>query len=235
MAWIIAGIDGTGSRTWLPVRHGSAVQRLIHLVDAQGGEARYFHGPDSVLLGLDSSAILAEVVDFLQRAYRQALALRDALQTNAPPRIALLGHSRGGLVAILAAARAPVCVDFLGLLDAVDRNPFLGAETIRNVRFTAHARRHPTIGSRPSYGATGLSSDGAYEQHFFHTSHGGIGGALNPEPATLSHDYSCARSWELTSGANSPRGSRLLQCTVSSISAEAWLQAKAEALGLRFH
>jgi hypothetical protein len=100
-------------------------------------------------------------------------------------RIVIVGHSRGGLVAtVLAHMLSPlVRVYFVGLYDAVDREPCLDGATIDNVKVVFHARRSPDVGSRSYFGNTAtLHKVEHYEESFFYTSHGGIGGGLVTDP-----------------------------------------------------
>lgn len=98
-------------------------------------------------------------------------------------RIVIVGHSRGGLIAtLLARMLSPVVkVYFLGLYDAVDWQPHFDTPVVENVKIVFHARRHPDVGSRSFFSntATMYRSD-YFEQKFFYTSHGGIGGSFEP-------------------------------------------------------
>ncbi|GGB00691.1 hypothetical protein [Puia dinghuensis] len=94
-------------------------------------------------------------------------------------RVVVVGHSRGGLIAtVLAHMLSPaVRVYFLGLYDAVGREPCLDGATIDNVKIVFHARRNPDVGSRTIFGNTAtMHRVEQYEESFFYTSHGGIGG-----------------------------------------------------------
>lgn len=96
-------------------------------------------------------------------------------------RVVLIGHSRGGLATTaLARMLSPlVRVYFMGLLDSVDREGCLDGMNVENVKYVAHARRHPDVGSRTYFGNTSLKYIGVteHEERFFYTSHGGIGGS----------------------------------------------------------
>lgn len=111
-------------------------------------------------------------------------------------RVVLAGHSRGGLVATnLARMLSPVVqVYFLGLYDAVDRQPCLDGAVVENVKYVFHARRHPDVGSRGSFSNTSTQYKSEYyEQRFFYTSHGGIGGSFvtNASEVGIFGDSSC--------------------------------------------
>ena len=111
-------------------------------------------------------------------------------------RVVLVGHSRGGLIAtVLAHMLSPlVRVYFLGLYDAVGREPCLDGSTIDNVKIAFHARRNPDVGSRAIFGNTATKHRVEhYEESFFYTSHGGIGGDFVADPKAVSFfgDSSC--------------------------------------------
>jgi len=120
----------------------------------------------------------------------------QALSTD-QVRIVIVGHSRGGLIAtVLAHMLSPlVRVYFMGLYDAVDREPCLDGATIDNVKIVFHARRSPDVGSRTMFGNTAtLHKVEHYEESFFYTSHGGIGGDFVADPSKVGMfgDDSCA-------------------------------------------
>lgn len=265
MKYILAGVDGTGSQTWLPESGGSAVLRFVGDFDAQGGDKAYFHGPSHEATGSDSGAILQSVLGFIHGAYQRATNIR--LPWDGPPdlpiaqrernrrqildamsdqvvKIVLVGHSRGGLIAILAAARLQPPVEFLGLFDAVDRVFGPDAGTIRNVRTTYHALRHPAMDSRSYFGNTGRRSEGRYVERMFRTSHGGVGGAVEVRPTGMFSDGSCAEHYEIaqmianagrgTLALEGPVGTRAALCTAESRHAERWLRDGAVRAGLRF-
>ncbi len=105
------------------------------------------------------------------------------LSTN-QVRIVIVGHSRGGLVAtLLARMLSPVVkVYFLGLYDAVDRQPNLDGGVVENVKYVYHARRSAEVGSRRYFGntATTYHTEEPPQEKFFYSSHGGIGGSFVP-------------------------------------------------------
>jgi hypothetical protein len=111
-------------------------------------------------------------------------------------RIVIVGHSRGGLIAtVLAHMLSPlVRVYFMGLYDAVGREPCLDGSTIDNTKIVFHARRNPDVGSRAIFGNTAtLHRVEHYEESFFYTSHGGIGGDFiaDPRKVPMFGDDSC--------------------------------------------
>jgi hypothetical protein len=112
-------------------------------------------------------------------------------------RVVLIGHSRGGLaVTTIARMLSPlVRVYFMGLYDSVDREGCLDGMNVENVKFVAHARRHPDVKSRTYFGNTSLKYIGVdhAEERFFYTSHGGIGGSFVTKPSEVSAfgDSSC--------------------------------------------
>lgn len=106
----------------------------------------------------------------------------QALTTN-QVRIVIVGHSRGGLVAtVLARMLAPIVkVYFLGLYDAVDRQPCLDGNVVENVKYVFHARRNKEVGSRWYFSNTSTMYRSDYhEEKYFYSSHGGIGGSFVP-------------------------------------------------------
>jgi hypothetical protein len=117
--------------------------------------------------------------------------------TTEDVRVVLIGHSRGGLaVTALARMLSPlVRVYFMGLYDSVDRQGCLDGMNVENVKFVAHARRHPDVKSRTYFSNTSLKYIGVdhAEERFFYTSHGGIGGSFitNPKEVSLFGDSSC--------------------------------------------
>jgi hypothetical protein len=111
-------------------------------------------------------------------------------------KIVLVGHSRGGLVAtMLARMLSPVVrVYFLGLYDSVGREACLDGAVIENVKIVFHARRSPDVGSRAMFGNTSTQHKVEhYEESFFYTSHGGIGGdfVADPKAVSMFGDSSC--------------------------------------------
>ncbi|WP_207513578.1 hypothetical protein [Longitalea luteola] len=126
-------------------------------------------------------------------------------------RVVLIGHSRGGLaVTALARMLSPlVRVYFMGLYDSVDRQGCLDGMQVENVKFVAHARRHPDVKSRTFFGNTSLRYIGVdhAEERFFYTSHGGIGGSFitDPKEISLFSDSSCLATIKAYHNAG-PRG-----------------------------
>ena len=111
-------------------------------------------------------------------------------------RIVIVGHSRGGLIAtVLAHMLSPIVrVYFVGLYDAVDREPCLDGATIDNAKIVFHARRSPEVGSRKMFSNTATRYKvEQYEESFFYTSHGGIGGdfVADPNKVSMFGDDSC--------------------------------------------
>lgn len=112
-------------------------------------------------------------------------------------RIVLIGHSRGGLVVTnIARMLSPIVrVYFMGLYDSVDRQGCLDGMNVENVKYVAHARRHPEVGSRSTFSNTSLNYIGVdhAEEMKFYTSHGGIGGdfVAKPEDLGFGGDSSC--------------------------------------------
>ncbi|THU38478.1 hypothetical protein FAM09_17580 [Niastella caeni] len=105
-------------------------------------------------------------------------------------RVVLIGHSRGGLATtVIARMLSPlVRVYFMGLYDSVDRQNCIDGMNVENVRYVAHARRHPDVKSRTYFKNTSLKYIDVEqkEERFFHTSHGGIGGSYITDPREVS-------------------------------------------------
>jgi hypothetical protein len=107
--------------------------------------------------------------------------------------IVLTGHSRGGPAVVeLAKLLAPIVpVYFLGLYDAVDRQPCLNSDKVENVIYTYHARRNvEEMNSRNLFGnAATSSSTGFYEEKYFDTAHGGVGGDFENKKSGFVNKY----------------------------------------------
>jgi RHS repeat-associated protein len=170
----LAAIDGTDSKKSVLFDEkfqsfNSHVRNFYEAYSGSGGK-QYWNGPN--LLGGGVSGTVDEV-------YQR---ISQALKANPGEEINLVGHSRGGLIAILVAKKLKkeipcAKVNFLGLYDAVDRYLFANAGTIPdNVEYVAHARRNPAVHSRDSFGNTGTSGGQEYVQQFFWVTHSGAGG-----------------------------------------------------------
>ena len=136
--------------------------------------------------------------------------LAHQLLSTGQVKVVIIGHSRGGLIAtVLARMLSPlVRVYFLGLYDSVDREPCLDGTTIENVRIVFHARRNPDVGSRWSFGNTSTQHRvDHYEESFFYTSHGGIGGdfVADAKKVSMFGDSSCTSRPD-TRMVNTPEG-----------------------------
>jgi pimeloyl-ACP methyl ester carboxylesterase len=136
--------------------------------DFQTDFKKYIPGPST--LGIEVNGIVKEVLEFINNCLRKAPQAR----------ISLVGHSRGGLIAVLAAEEFKRSIHFLGLYDAVDRHMGRGAKWIPgNVLTVYHARRDPSVQSRVYFGNTATHWDPAktsYLWKYFRATHGGIGG-----------------------------------------------------------
>lgn len=190
---IFAGIDGTGSHEqgWIPglvwsrgnVDKPGRRAANSHVYDfycrlaTHGGRKEYFEGPSHVIFGGDVPRLTSQVVEFLKRE----------LRAHPHARVSLVGHSRGGLVAIEAARRMRrwCKVHFLGLYDAVDRTSSVGKLgfrddiVIENVNVVYHAIRSPRHDGRWYFGYAGtkVSADvREYRPEYFETQHGNLGG-----------------------------------------------------------
>jgi hypothetical protein len=105
---------------------------------------------------------------------------------DADMRVFLAGYSRGAAGVVQVASelwdRYGIEVDALFLFDAVDRSDLISSADVvpRSVHATYHARRDPLGESRESFGNTATSAEvpETYQQRYFLTTHGGMGGTL---------------------------------------------------------
>jgi pimeloyl-ACP methyl ester carboxylesterase len=221
-------------------------------VNAEGGLVAYFHETNDLFSGFSSASIADRVATLLESAIqrgtsRETELVADLVLTRpniclTRSKIALLGHSRGGLIAINVAKRLLQRVSFLGLYDAVDRAWNMDADEITNVDFTDHARRHPEMESFTFFGNCGLfAKDGQYREQFIKTTHGGIGGTLETAPSYgwPVGDHSCSVHWERLRGSGDmesrPHGARARLCEHQSIAAHHWICRCAHDAGMSFH
>lgn len=273
--YIICGIDGTASHEWNRNGRESHVSRFVYDANVTGGYKRFLDGPGQsplgAELGLGTSMIIDSCVHWITKMTKRIIpdlreipttqrfsnlnaSLRGAFQAtvNEKLRIVIVGHSRGGLAAINIANNLPFPVYFLGLYDAVDMHPTLNCEKIVNAKFTYHAKRHPFIGSRYSWGNCGdtllskintafrnrpslpITSSGFYEEKLFYTSHGGFGNSPTLNPKKITDDSSTNI---LSSKANimkalgaNPKEYYLKEAAA----ANAWIREKARDKGIKF-
>ncbi len=247
--WILAAIDGTGSTDWRsPDGSNSHIFRFENAFNTHGGRRQYFDGPSAGRLAnifgsTDSTAILSDVQTFIANSLVELVPIlhdipvrmivesptwpvREAVR-NADIRICLVGHSRGGAIAMKVAETLPIQVSFLGLFDAVDRAMFLLTDGIQNVDVTYHALRDPRMGSRGSFSNTGLRSTGRYYEQRFMTSHGGIGGSMDFRPTSFGQDFTCDATG-LRAGIMSMMRTNLQQvCADGSRNAYEWILSRA--------
>ncbi len=168
---------------------------------------------------------------FVRRTSREKRLIRDYISNRL--RICLVGHSRGGMIAICAAPRLPLPVYFMGLYDAVDMHPTLDGDRIHNADIIYHAIRHEIMDSRSSWGNAGISSSSPnYHRRHFRTSHGGLGGSPELHPGGVTSDFAC--SIDTTSAhIMSYLGENLGQmCTDESIAADTWIRQGARNAGI---
>jgi pimeloyl-ACP methyl ester carboxylesterase len=188
---IFAGIDGTLSHNdvvwdhlfgpWMSNPGGNAenshVYRFYQRLVTKGDAKSYFEGPG--ITGNNVPDIAHNVTEFISRA----------LLRYPNGRVSIVGHSRGGFIAILVAkALAGISkVHFLGLYDAVDRCATADVE-IENAANVFHAVRSPWRLSRHYFGNTGRSDRTKvafnYVEEMFYAAHGAIGGDL-PKNSTF--------------------------------------------------
>ncbi len=264
---IVLGIDGTDSKSWMK-KDGSNSSVFKFVRDSSADYKAYFSGPNT--FGTDDNKILEDCV-------RKFHAILQKINCGGRVvRVYLTGHSRGGLIAINLAKKIKAItgqyVTFAALYDAVDRDidwfdvirlaysPKTGEtpDSIDNsggmtgvmidaIKFTAHARRSMTVESRGWFGNTGTKSSLVYEQEFFDTSHGGMGGDpiyIPPKPGKwldmLSVDDSCSSNHHTLPDESLRRNkSQTIYniqelCYHESKRADKWLRDKAREKGLSF-
>ena len=193
---ILLGIDGTGSEKWLNSTGGNShVFQFVTDFIAPKDDKRYLHGPGD--LGFDVSGIVDAGLGFIVGRLQHAIldrtrGLKPNDRVTLPlirVRLSMVGHSRGGLIAVLIAKRLKeytltkqiplVHVHFLELYDAVDRHVGPEAKEIPgNVISAYHAIRDPTVQSRNWFGNTGTKalSPCRYQAKIFSATHSAMGG-----------------------------------------------------------
>jgi len=173
---VFAGIDGTGPLDNAVYAHDFArsfVSRLQR--ERRWGKSYYLRGPtmDGQETRQLSRQILREVEGDLHRTTARRVE-----------RVVVAGYSRGGAAAIRLCrelGRHGHQVDALLLFDAVDMSLTVAADLVpANVRACFHARRDPASLSRTFWDNCGRGVEDAartrYIEHFFHCTHGGMGG-----------------------------------------------------------
>ena len=183
MKYILAGIDGTGSKTWMRADgYNSHVFRF--LCDFMADRKQYWAGPGT--FGFEMGGIVAEATQWVATS---AVELLKSGTRQEEIRVCLVGHSRGAVAAMEVASRlknyksaglnGPIRVRFVGLYDAVDRSTlsFSGAD-LSNVDDLSHAVRQNRrfSGSRWSFGTVDVRRGRVNEYKEFDTAHGGVGG-----------------------------------------------------------
>ncbi|MEP7075658.1 MAG: hypothetical protein ABI878_07575 [Acidobacteriota bacterium] len=194
---ILVGIDGTGSaftpgsgrdKEYDVAFAHSFVKRICN---AGGPDAMYQRGP--VALG---GGLLGAIEAGVQHVVRKIGDYKRTLQS--PPPVLLTGYSRGGLGAVVVAARLKnlkIGVQALLLFDCVDRHLAFDAEVVPdNVANVYHVIRDPKSSSRESFGNDAMRyypKSTKYEgPYMFMCTHGGMGGCPWPvEPGQKSTDF----------------------------------------------
>jgi pimeloyl-ACP methyl ester carboxylesterase len=158
---LLVGIDGTSSKKWRetdPETQRATNSNVFNMAKDFEGPHLYLDGPNT--LGTDVRIISARALAFIHAQLRE----------NPNLAINLVGHSRGGLIAIDLANQlkdgfadvnggVPIRINFLGLFDAVDRAVGMDGTRIRNVDSVFHIIRNPEGGSRRLFGNTGLQAE----------------------------------------------------------------------------
>lgn len=102
MKYILAAIDGTSSSSWIVDSGGSSTYRFFDRFETNWGRKEYFPGPNDGMTGGDCEDIVLNVIHFILHSYYEIL---QSEQSRAPQiKVFLVGHSRGGYIAIRAAA-----------------------------------------------------------------------------------------------------------------------------------
>lgn len=205
MVHILLAVDGTYSSTEYNVDGNRSYVRRFYDRFA-GAQKRFFEGPGSGTMGGLRGLIGTDVDDIEERAWNSLRRLIRVAGDTRDTRISLVGHSRGGHIVCAIARRLmglhvggmtpvmhapgtrvrqgpPYRVHFLGLYDAVDMTWNSGnTDRIpRNVNWYVHAMRSPELGSRSSWGNTGMADlcSQQVQTRYFQATHGAIGGAAS--------------------------------------------------------
>lgn len=270
--FLVAGIDGTGSRRWRARDgSNSHIYQFVHDLRYTRGRARYWHGPDSNMpssAGTEIERIVPAVVRWIieqmfplplrcpngaearfaesciplgESDYNQLIRWQHDYAVEAI-KVCIVGHSRGGLVAVMVAERLRMYdlpVYFMGLYDAVDRavcSIGCDAAIITNTQHVYHARRDPRLDSRSSFGNDAVMPAGTswYHEEFFMTSHGGIGGDPEFHPSDFSDDYSCSVDGLSADIQRALGADPYATCRDGSAEADAWIRRHARTYGMSF-
>ncbi len=173
--WVVVGIDGSASdETFNLDGSPHANSHVFNFMNGLTGVPfrAYFHGPAT--LGPNHSGHdVDRIRDLALRYITNAMAA--IRRGGREPRVALVGHSRGGLAALLVAkclSDRGDHVAFMGLLDAVDRRPpwyraaagVIGLEAPTKVppgvEHAFHIIRDRAAWSQIWFGNTGLGTEG---------------------------------------------------------------------------
>lgn len=188
MPHIVVAIDGTNSHVY----RNRWVEQFCQQVRAD--HKQYWPGPTDLygITGLDCDELFNSAMRWLDGILGQ-YGLTHRTATAESVNLTLVGHSRGGHTVIDICNHLPFQTTFLALYDAVDMTAALcDTQIIRNSQYTAHARRSPHMNSRSWWGNAGTSvARGIYEERFFETNHGGIGGDPGDETISVVSDNSC--------------------------------------------
>lgn len=175
---MLVGIDGTAGgwddADYRKMNDTSFVSRAINLANTAKPESgKYFQGPYPG--GLGTGRIAFDASSFIREFQRKS--------PDEP--IFLVGHSRGGAACIKVAEEArdypddKKTIEAMFLFDAVSMTLTVDTDCIPpNVGRVYHAIRDPAIGSRASWGNTGLqySRSTLYIKRIFSCTHAGVGG-----------------------------------------------------------
>lgn len=178
---LLVAIDGTDSESWrkrskTTGRTNSHVRNFYEDYVMSAGDSKlYLHGPNAKITGADCRNIHDKAMSWIN----------ERLSKNSSQQVNLVGHSRGGYIAMEVARELVengVRVNYLGLYDPVDMAPGYGKkETVPAVDFAVRVMAMPGVGSRLYFntadgGFEGSSRNEAYSDAYVKATHGGIGG-----------------------------------------------------------
>lgn len=269
--YILAAIDGTGSHEWRNATgSNSHTYQFYQKMNLQRGKKAYWDGPGEwtggVILGHGSEATKKSAINFINAEVENMTGLpkskafatysasdRRLIRENYGHRlrVILVGHSRGGMIAITTTSKINYPIYFLALYDAVNMNFAQECDYIHNVDYTYHAMRNPIMRSRYTWGNCGtdggtrynksgntpvstLTSAGHYQYKYFSTSHGGINGDPQLHPKGAVDDIACSVD-TLSANIEKTLGyDRGKKCFSEAAAANHWILSAAKSKGLRF-
>ncbi len=196
--WVLCCIDGTDSKNWVNAKKGNSHTLRFKQNFGKGLSSSdyykfYLNGPADIYAASDAPSIKAVgLITILSKLTALFYENPSRMKDHNYCRVVLIGHSRGGAIAIDIAKElknSGIQVFFMGLFDAVDRSTYIEAGSVENVKHAYHALRG-LPDSRPIFGNTGIKGT-IWKK--FQTSHGGVGGDVVFDPQKASKgDSSCS-------------------------------------------